>query len=144
MNSIVVRLSRWMSISSSVTAACTETSSAETGSSATTTFGVAGEGAGDADALLLPARELARPAVGEGARQLHQVEQLEASRSRTASASLSPTPNFSSTRDDLAADAVARVQGVERVLEHHLDRGDGARRRACSIGVRRDLDVAEA
>ena len=40
MKSIVVRLSRWMSVSRSVTAACTETSSAETGSSATTTFGV--------------------------------------------------------------------------------------------------------
>ena len=37
----------------------------------------AGEGAGDADALLLPARELARHAAGEGARQLDEVEQLE-------------------------------------------------------------------
>ena len=40
MNSSVVRFSRWMSISSSVTAAWTDTSSAETGSSATTTRGL--------------------------------------------------------------------------------------------------------
>ena len=76
MKSSVVRFSRWISIRSSVTAACTDTSSAETGSSATTTRGIAGEGPGDADPLLLPARELARPAVGEVARQLDDVEQL--------------------------------------------------------------------
>ena len=40
MNSMVVLDWRWMSIRSSVTAACTDTSSADTGSSATTTFGV--------------------------------------------------------------------------------------------------------
>ena len=77
MNSSVVRFWRWISISSWVTAAWTETSRAETGSSAITTLGVAGEGAGDADALLLAAGELARPAVVEGARQLDQVQQLE-------------------------------------------------------------------
>ncbi len=37
MNTMVVRFLRWMSVKSPVTAACTETSSAETGSSATTT-----------------------------------------------------------------------------------------------------------
>ena len=40
MNSSVVRFLRWISISSWVTAACTETSSAETGSSAITTLGL--------------------------------------------------------------------------------------------------------
>ena len=40
MNSKVVSWSRWMSISSSVTAAATDTSSAEMGSSATTILGL--------------------------------------------------------------------------------------------------------
>ena len=97
MNSSVVRFWRWISISSWVTAACTETSSAETGSSAITTFGVAGEGAGDADALLLAARELARPAVVEGARQLDEVEQLEDPLADLRRGRCSP-PNFCTTR----------------------------------------------
>ena len=40
-------------------------------------LGVAGKGPGHADALLLAARQLARHAGLEGARQLHQVEQLQ-------------------------------------------------------------------
>ena len=40
-------------------------------------LGVAGKRPGDADPLLLPARELARAAVIEGARQLDQVQELE-------------------------------------------------------------------
>ena len=98
MNSMVVRFLRWMSVRSSVTAACTETSSAETGSSATTTAGIAGEGARDADALLLAAGELARLAEGEVARQLHQVEQL------VSLAARSPAGSFA-TAEFLAARA---------------------------------------
>jgi hypothetical protein len=39
--------------------------------------GIGGEPAGDADALLLAAGELARVAVGEGAVEAHDVEQFE-------------------------------------------------------------------
>ena len=60
----------------------------------------AGEGAGDADALLLAARELARHPFGEGARAFHQVEQLEHLASR--SALLAPVAEFLQHADDLA------------------------------------------
>ena len=62
MTSIVVRNLRWMSMSNSITAACTATSSVE---QAHRGLRRAGKGAGDADALLvlaaLPARAIAAP-----------------------------------------------------------------------------------
>ena len=77
MKSMVVRLSRWMSVRSSVTAACTETSSAETGSSATTTCGA------PAKARAMPMRCFWPPESWRGMRRakargsLHEVEELE-------------------------------------------------------------------
>ena len=55
--------------------ACTETSSAEVGSSSTISLRLDRERAGDRDALLLAARQFVGIAVGEIARQLHHVEQ---------------------------------------------------------------------
>ncbi len=66
-----------MSISRSVTAACTDTSSADTGSSATTTLAPPAKAACDAHALLLPARQLPRHPFGELARQLHEVKEFQ-------------------------------------------------------------------
>ena len=97
MNSIVVFDSRWMSISSSVTAACTETSSAETGSSATTTFGLAGEGARHADALLLAARQLPRHA-GRRRRAAASPGRAAPACVSRRSARVLPILNFSSVR----------------------------------------------
>ena len=56
--------------------ACTDTSSEDTGSSATMKVRLHRYGAGDADALALAARELARIAVHEAGRQPHLVEQF--------------------------------------------------------------------
>ena len=103
-------------------------------------LGVAGEGAGDADALLLAAGELARHAGGEGARQAHEVEQFE--HPRLALGVGLADAEFLQRANDLRADAMAGVERVERVLEHHLDRGDG-RGVALLDGQRVDVDVAE-
>ena len=81
-----------------MTAAWTDTSSAETGSSATTTAGIAAERARDADALLLAARQLPWLAEREFARQLHEIEQLVSLAPRISPRVLRPTPNFFSTR----------------------------------------------
>ncbi len=86
--------------------------------------GAAGEGAGDADALLLAAGELARPARGEGAGQADEVEELE--HPGLALGVGAADAEFLQRANDLAADAHARVEGVEGVLEDHLQRGDGA------------------
>ena len=69
-------VSRRSSTSSSITAACTETSSDEVISSQITSAGRAGEGARDGDALLLAARELVREAVRVVRRQLHLLEHV--------------------------------------------------------------------
>ena len=63
MNTYVSPNSRCRSLSRFRICACTETSSAETGSSQTISFGFDGERAGDADPLALAARELVREAV---------------------------------------------------------------------------------
>ena len=77
MNSIVVLFLRWMSISSSVTAACTETSSADTGSSATTTLALPAKARATPMRCFWPPDSWRGMRSGEGARQLDQVEQLE-------------------------------------------------------------------
>ena len=59
-----------------MTCAWIETSSAETGSSQTMNFGCDREGARDADALTLPARELVRIAVGMIGSKPDELEQL--------------------------------------------------------------------
>ena len=53
-----------------------DTSSAETGSSATMSFGLQRQRAGDADALALAAGELVRIAVGVLGREPDELEQL--------------------------------------------------------------------
>ena len=63
--------------------ACTETSSADTGSSATMNDGFEGEGAGQADALALPAAELVRVAF-----EVRRVEADEPEQLRDALAAL--------------------------------------------------------
>ena len=75
MKTSVAPRSAWSSVSRLTIAACTETSSAETGSSATITSGFAGQRAGDGDPLALAARELVGLARGELGRKLHDVEQ---------------------------------------------------------------------
>ncbi len=67
--------SAWSSLRRLTIAAWTETSSAETGSSATITSGFAGERPRDRDALALAARELVGLARGEFGRELHDREE---------------------------------------------------------------------
>ena len=80
--------------------------------------GIAAEGAGDADALLLSARQLARLAEREFARQLHEVEQLVGLLldllARLGDA------EFLEHAADLRADRMAGIERLERVLEHDL------------------------
>ena len=67
--------SRCSSWNSSSTLACTDTSSADVGSSATSRLGLERQGTGDADALPLATGELVRVPVPELALQVHAVEQ---------------------------------------------------------------------
>ena len=60
-----------------MTCAWIETSSAETGSSQTISFGAHRERAGDADALALAARELVRVAAHVVGVQAHRLEQVD-------------------------------------------------------------------
>ena len=76
MNSAAKPNSRCSSANSSSTCACTETSSAEVGSSAISSSGLERERPGQAGALPLAAGELVREAVAVDARQLHRLEQL--------------------------------------------------------------------
>ncbi len=84
--------------------------------------GVAGKGAGDGDALLLPARELARQSVAQRGGQAHHFEQVfhppldVLARPRDA--------EFPQRARDRGADGMRRVQRAVGILEHHLDRGD--------------------
>ena len=119
MNRYAVRSSRCSSASRLRIAACTDTSSADVGSSQTTSLRVAGEGAGDGDALLEPARQRRRPHREEAVGQLHrpgQVEQLLLARAAGQPCQLG---------QGAADDHPHRVPAVERrvrVLEHDLDR----------------------
>ena len=140
MNSMVVLFLRWMSISSSVTAACTDTSSADTGSSATTTLAL------PAKARATPMRCFWPPESWRGMR----CSKARGSLTRSSSSSIRCAPlgdcladaELLQRADDLRADRMARVQRVERVLEHHLDRRDGLHVARLDAG-RLDLLVAE-
>ena len=101
------------------TCAWIDTSSAETGSSATSSFGLSVERAGDADALALAAGELVGVAVVVLGVEPDDLEQLLHPRA---------APCFFGTmlctcerRADDRADGVPRVQRGVGVLEDHLD-----------------------
>ena len=117
--------SRWRSLSRLRICAWTDTSSADTGSSQTISFGFDRERARDADALALAAGELVREAVvvlGVEADDLEQL--LHAALDLGVGAEL---VHLERLGDD-EADALARVQRRVRVLEdhHHLRGGSGA------------------
>ena len=94
-----------------------ETSSAETGSSATMSFGFERERAGDGDALALAAGELVRVARRGGLGQADEAKQL-ATRTRALGARADAV-HVERLADD-RADLVARVERAERVLEDDL------------------------
>ena len=94
-----------------------ETSSAETGSSQTTSFGLQRQRPGDADPLALAAGELGREAVvvlGVQPDQLHQLLHPP-----LAVGAVGDAVDGERVADD-RADAAARVQRAVRVLEDHL------------------------
>ena len=76
------------------------------------------ERAGEADALALPARELVRVARGRVRREADDLEQLAHTRRRPACRCARPCVHERLADDP--ADAVARVERRERVLEDHL------------------------
>ncbi len=88
-------------------------------------LGAPGEGAGDAHALFLPARQLTRHPVGEGAGKLHEIQKLKHP-GAPVRVVFADAEDFQRA-DDLAPHRHRRVERVERVLEHHLD----ARHRVC-------------
>ena len=87
-------------------------------------FRIAGERPRDADALLLAARQLARTALGEIARQLDDIEQLADPCLDFVRIALHA--KFADDPANLSADRVAGVQSVKRVLEDHLQTGNRA------------------
>src|SRR5206468_8434434 len=97
------------------------------------------EGAGNPDTLLLTPGELTRSPKVEVPWQLDGVEErqhpLADLRLVRLDAELLDHPG------DLRADAVAGVQRVERVLEHHLQGADLLRRAAADRGLRDVLPV---
>ena len=95
-----------------------ETSSAETGSSATMKSGLSGERAGDADALALAARELVRVARRRVARAGRRSRAARAT-ARPPARRLGEAVRAQRLADD-PADAVPRVERRVRVLEDHL------------------------
>ena len=100
-----------------------------------------------AKARAMPMRCFCPPESWRGIRSAKARGSLTRSSSSSIRASRSaferPTRNFSSARTIWPPDAHARVERVERVLEHHLDRGDGARCRAARSARLADLLVAE-
>src|SRR5205807_2430412 len=103
-------------------------------------LGVAGDGAGDAYPLFLSARELARPALCELARQLDDVEQLV--EALLDLVGIARDAEFLDDPGYLSADRMARVERVERVLEDHLQ----ARDRPVVAALHRqvgEVDIAE-
>ena len=120
------------SASSASTCACTDTSSAETGSSATRNSGAGCERAGQPDALALAAGELVRIALARA----------PAARPTCASSAATRGPPLAARAETmdrqpvrhLRADAPARVEARIRVLEHELHPPPqaAARRRASS------------
>ena len=120
--------------------ACTDTSSADTGSSQMISFGSVIDGARDRDALALPAGELVRSpvagAVGIEADRVEHLVDLAPPRAGVADA-----PDVEALGDDVA-DLAARVQRRDRVLEDHLHAGPGPPQRvALQLG---ELDAVEA
>ena len=90
-----------------------------------------GEGAGDADALTLPARQLVRIAAGESVGQADEVEQLGDPPPPLVAA---PEAVHDEHLVERATDRDPRVERGVRVLEHHLhaatEPGQGADARA--------------
>ena len=116
MNRQAKPISRCSSWNRSSTRACTDTSSADVGSSAISSRGLEGQRAGDADALALAARELVRVAVAQVAGQVHLVEQLLDPLAR-ARRPWRPCVQQQRLADRLA-DRQPRVERRARVLEH--------------------------
>ena len=84
--------------------------------------GIPREGAGNPDALLLTPGELTRAPKVEVPRQLDGVEERQHPLADLRLVRLDP--ELLDHPGDLRADAVAGVQRVERVLEHHLQGAD--------------------
>ena len=99
--------------------ACTETSSAETGSSATMQLGLERQRAGDADALALAAGELVRVAARGVAAAGRPVEQL-APRARRRSRRRRGRARASGSPSDVARRVMRGLSEPIRVLEDHL------------------------
>ena len=98
---------------------------------------IAGERAGDTDALLLSSGQLAWPPQVEIPRQLHDVEELHHPIADLRFVGLDA--EFLDHAPDLSTDGVTGIQRIERILEHHLQRADLLRR----ARAHRDLgDVA--
>ena len=91
-------LVRWRSTSRLRIAACTETSSAETGSSHSTSVGLPGEGAGDRDPLLQAARERRRAGRRGAAARASPTRASSSHRARPASLPRAARPGSSSAR----------------------------------------------
>ena len=117
MNTYVRPSSSCRSSSRLTTCAWIDTSSAETGSSATISFGLQRERAGDADALALAAGELVRVAVVVLRVEADQLQQVL---HRALDAVLGLDVLDPERRADDRADGVPRVQRRVRVLEDHL------------------------
>ena len=99
------------------TCARIDTSSAETGSSATRKDGLHGQRAGDADALALAAGELVRVAPGMGGRQAHALQQV--GDAFPALGAPGEVVDVQGLADDLTH-GHARVEARERILEDDL------------------------
>ena len=117
MKSMLSRSSRCSSCSSSSTAACTDVER-RGDLVADQEVGPGGQRAGDGDPLALAARELDREAVPKAGGQLHAVEQLPHFAVGVGARQLAQHPQ---RPRDGRAHAVARVERLERVLEHDLD-----------------------
>ena len=117
-NRIVSRSRACSSSSRFTTCACTETSSAETSSSATRQSGLDGERAGDADPLALAAGELVRITSRRVRGQADEGQQLGDARRDCGSFAQPVDPERLAQH---GADGLAGVERAVGVLEDHLD-----------------------
>ncbi len=109
-----------MSTSKSRTCACVEASSAETGSSHRRTRRLRGQGAGDGDSLSLAAGQQQRCGGQVLRLQPDDVEQLQ----RATPRGLTVGQAYGVQRiPQNALDVPARVEGTQRILVDHLQRG---------------------
>ena len=122
MNTIVVFDSRCRFIRSSLIAACTETSSADIGSSAMMTRGRPAKARATPMRCFCPPESCRGAAPRESARQLHEIEKPQHGLAPLGGVLADPEPL--QRAQDLRADRIARIERVERILEDHLDRGD--------------------